>query len=163
MVAANAGSPKPRRQAYRVNFYFFTMAALPFALMMNTIVNGIAACSGWASDHIGRELAMGIAFSLQAVRPVPRLGSAQSMGFRRSLRASCSSPGARSTACSGHRRRLLRHEARDTIYGLLYRAKGIAAFLVPFGALADGGDRDLDERALHDGGTGPERGAWRRC
>src|SRR5687768_3892481 len=51
-----------------MNFVFFTMAALPFALMMNTIVNGISRPTfGWLSDHIGRERVMFIAFSLEAL------------------------------------------------------------------------------------------------
>jgi len=53
---------------YQVNFYFFTMAALPFALMMNTIVNGLSRpIFGGLSDHIGREQVMFLAFSLEAV------------------------------------------------------------------------------------------------
>ena len=52
----------------QVNLYFFTMAALPFALMMDRIMNGISRpMFGWISDHIGREKTMFIAFTLEGL------------------------------------------------------------------------------------------------
>ena len=50
-----------------VNAYFFSMAALPFALMLDRLMNGFSRpLFGWTSDHIGRELTLFIAFSLEA-------------------------------------------------------------------------------------------------
>lgn len=50
-----------------LNFYFFTMAALPMALMLDRFMNGFSRpFFGWISDHIGREKTMLIAFSLEA-------------------------------------------------------------------------------------------------
>ncbi len=45
-----------------------TLAALPFALSMNRILNGVSRpFFGWISDHLGRERTMFLAFSLEAV------------------------------------------------------------------------------------------------
>ncbi|MGN6461765.1 MAG: oxalate/formate MFS antiporter [Pseudolabrys sp.] len=50
-----------------VDVGLFSMAALPFALMADRITNGISRpLFGWISDHIGREITMFIAFSLEA-------------------------------------------------------------------------------------------------
>ena len=44
------------------------MAALPFALTLDRITNGLTRpFFGWVSDHIGREYTMLIAFSLEAL------------------------------------------------------------------------------------------------
>lgn len=51
---------------FQVNLYFFTMAALPLALMLDRIMNGISRpLFGWISDNIGREKTMVIAFTLE--------------------------------------------------------------------------------------------------
>jgi OFA family oxalate/formate antiporter-like MFS transporter len=122
---------------YQINFYFFTMAALPFALMMNTIVNGISRPTfGWLSDHIGRERVMGIAFSLEAVG-ILALG-----WFGHNPWAFVVLSGIVFFAW-GEVYSLFSATAGDTfgtknigtIYGLLYCAKGVAALLVPFGNL----------------------------
>jgi OFA family oxalate/formate antiporter-like MFS transporter len=122
---------------YQINFYFFTMAALPFALMMNTIVNGISRPTfGWLSDHIGRERVMGIAFSLEAVG-ILALG-----WFGHNPWAFVVLSGLVFFAW-GEVYSLFSATAGDTfgtknigtIYGLLYCAKGVAALLVPFGNL----------------------------
>jgi OFA family oxalate/formate antiporter-like MFS transporter len=122
---------------YQINFYFFTMAALPFALMMNTIVNGISRPTfGWLSDHIGRERVMGIAFSLEAIG-ILALG-----WFGHNPWAFVVLSGIVFFAW-GEVYSLFSATAGDTfgtknigtIYGLLYCAKGVAALLVPFGNL----------------------------
>jgi oxalate/formate antiporter len=52
----------------QVNAYFFTMAALPFALMLDRFMNGLSRpFFGWISDTIGREKTMFIAFSIEAM------------------------------------------------------------------------------------------------
>ncbi|HEV8446389.1 MAG TPA: oxalate/formate MFS antiporter [Gemmatimonadaceae bacterium] len=45
-----------------------TLAALPFALSMNRVLNGVSRpFFGWMSDHLGRERTMFMAFSLESV------------------------------------------------------------------------------------------------
>jgi len=51
-----------------VSLLGLNMAALTFALSADRLVNGICRPFwGWVSDHIGREMTMGIAFGLQAI------------------------------------------------------------------------------------------------
>ena len=120
-----------------MNFGFFTMAALPFALMMNTIVNGISRpVFGWLSDHIGREQVMFIAFSLEALG-ILALGWYGSNPWAFVVLSGIV------FFAWGEVYSLFSATAGDTfgtknigtIYGLLYCAKGIAALLVPFGNL----------------------------
>ena len=120
-----------------INFYFFTMAALPFALMMNTIVNGISRpMFGWLSDHIGRELVMGIAFSLEAVG-ILALGwyGANPWAFVVLSGIVFFAWGEVYSLFSATAGDTFGTKNIGTIYGLLYCAKGIAALLVPFGNL----------------------------
>jgi oxalate/formate antiporter len=121
----------------QVNFYFFTMAALPFALMMNTMVNGLSRpMFGWLSDHIGRELVMFIAFSLEAVGIL-------ALGWYGSNPWAFVALSGVVFFAWGEVYSLFSATAGDTfgtrhigkIYGLLYCAKGVAALLVPFGNL----------------------------
>jgi len=52
----------------QVNIFGLEMAALTFALSADRLVNGFCRPFwGWVSDHIGREITMGIAFGLQAI------------------------------------------------------------------------------------------------
>ncbi|HJU44648.1 MAG TPA: oxalate/formate MFS antiporter [Vicinamibacterales bacterium] len=120
-----------------MNFVFFTMAALPFALMMNTIVNGVSRpVFGWLSDHIGREQVMFIAFSLEALG-ILALGWYGSNPWAFVVLSGIV------FFAWGEVYSLFSATAGDTfgtknigtIYGLLYCAKGIAALLVPFGNL----------------------------
>lgn len=124
-------------RTYQINFYFFTMAALPFALMMNTIVNGISRPTfGWLSDHIGREQVMFMAFSLEAVgilalgwygsNPWAFVILSGIVFFAWGEVYSLFSATAGDTFGTKH---------IGTIYGLLYCAKGVAALLVPLGNL----------------------------
>ncbi len=120
---------------FQINFGFFTMAALPFALMMNTMVNGISRpVFGWLSDHIGRERVMFIAFSLEAVG-ILALGWYGSNPWAFVVLSGIV------FFAWGEVYSLFSATAGDTfgtknigtIYGLLYCAKGVAALLVPFG------------------------------
>jgi OFA family oxalate/formate antiporter-like MFS transporter len=120
---------------FQMNFGLFTMAALPFALMMNTIVNGISRpVFGWLSDHIGRERVMFIAFSLEAVG-ILALGWYGSNPWAFVVLSGIV------FFAWGEVYSLFSATAGDTfgtknigtIYGLLYCAKGVAALLVPFG------------------------------
>ena len=60
LVTAQAG---PMAQSWGI-----TVAALTLATSLNPVANGASRIFwGWASDRIGRELTMGIAFTLQAI------------------------------------------------------------------------------------------------
>ena len=49
-----------------VSLLGLTMAALPFALSLDRILNGLTRpFFGWVSDHLGRENTMFIAFALE--------------------------------------------------------------------------------------------------
>ena len=120
-----------------MNFGLFTMAALPFALMMNTIVNGVSRpVFGALSDRIGREQVMFIAFSLEALG-ILALGWYGSNPWAFVVLSGIV------FFAWGEVYSLFSATAGDTfgtknigtIYGLLYCAKGVAALLVPFGNL----------------------------
>ncbi len=50
-----------------VTFLFWSGAALPLALSLDRLVNGLCRPAwGWVSDHIGREKTMALAFGLEA-------------------------------------------------------------------------------------------------
>jgi OFA family oxalate/formate antiporter-like MFS transporter len=121
----------------QVDAYFFTMAALPFALMLDRIMNGISRpLFGWTSDHIGREMTMFIAFSLEG------LGVLALGWFGHNPWAFVILSGVVFLAW-GEVYSLFSATAGDTfgtkhigkIYGVLYCAKGVAALLVPMGNL----------------------------
>jgi oxalate/formate antiporter len=120
-----------------VNLYFFTMAALPFALMLDRIMNGVSRpLFGFVSDHIGRERTMCFAFSLEGLGIIA-LGT-----FGHNPWAFLILSGVVFLAW-GEVYSLFSATAGDTfgtkhvgkIYGVLYCAKGVAALLVPFGNL----------------------------
>ncbi|MFG1299887.1 oxalate/formate MFS antiporter [Xanthobacter sp. V3C-3] len=116
-----------------VNLYFFTMAALPFALMLDRILNGFSRpFFGWISDHIGREKTMFFAFAMEGIGIVA-LGT-----FGHNPWAFIILSGVVFLAW-GEVYSLFSATAADTfgskhigkIYGMLYTAKGFAALLVP--------------------------------
>ncbi|MCB1478548.1 MAG: oxalate/formate MFS antiporter [Tepidamorphaceae bacterium] len=118
-----------------VNFYFFTMAALPFALMLDRLMNGFSRpFFGWISDRIGRERTMTLAFGIEG------LGILALAHFGGNPIAFVLLSGVVFLAW-GEVYSLFSATAGDTfgtknigkIYGLLYCSKGIAALLVPFG------------------------------
>ena len=120
-----------------VNVYFFTMAALPLALMMDRVMNGVSRpLFGWVSDHIGREKTMFVAFMIEGLG-ILALGT---LGHHPVLFVLLSGV---VFLAWGEVYSLFSATAGDTfgtkhigkIYGVLYCAKGIAALLVPFGNL----------------------------
>jgi MFS transporter, OFA family, oxalate/formate antiporter len=122
---------------FQVDLYFFAMAALPFALMLDRIMNGISRpLFGWVSDHIGRERTMFIAFTLEGVGIIA-LGT-----FGHNPWVFLILSGVVFLAW-GEVYSLFSATAADTfgtkhvgkIYGVLYCAKGVAALLVPIGNL----------------------------
>lgn len=118
-----------------INLGFIVMAALPLALFLDRIMNGISRpLFGWVSDHIGRENTMFLAFMIEGlgILALSKLGSNPvwfvilsgmvflAWGEVYSL-FSATSADAFGTKHIG------------AIYGVLYCAKGVAALLVPYG------------------------------
>ena len=66
MVTSNVG---PFAKEYKVaEVLVLGMAALPLSLTLSRVTNGLTRpFFGWVSDHIGREMTMALAFSLEAV------------------------------------------------------------------------------------------------
>ena len=66
MVVSNVG---PFAREYNVaEALVFGMAALPLSLTLSRLTNGLTRpFFGWVSDHIGREMTMALAFSLECV------------------------------------------------------------------------------------------------
>ena len=122
---------------FPVNLYFFTMAALPFALMLDRVMNGLSRpLFGWISDHIGREKTMFIAFTMEGIGIIA-LGY-----FGHNPYAFLILSGVVFLAW-GEVYSLFSATAGDAfgtkhigkIYGVLYCAKGFAALFVPVGNL----------------------------
>lgn len=122
---------------FKVDLYFVTMAALPLALMLDRIMNGISRpLFGWISDHIGREMTMVIAFTLEG------LGIIALGYFGHNPWAFLILSGMVFLAW-GEVYSLFSALAGDAfgtkhigkIYGVLYCAKGIGALFVPLGNL----------------------------
>ncbi|WP_448203780.1 oxalate/formate MFS antiporter [Azospirillum sp. sgz302134] len=114
-----------------------TMAALPFALMLDRVMNGISRpLFGFVSDHIGREATMFIAFTLEGcgIIMLSRFGHDPMMFLILSGMV---------FLAWGEVYSLFSATSADTfgtkhagkIYGVLYCAKGVAALLVPLGNL----------------------------
>jgi MFS transporter, OFA family, oxalate/formate antiporter len=113
-----------------------TLAALPFALSIDRVLNGVTRpFFGWISDRLGRENTMGLAFSLEGTGILLLLLNAHNpvafvilsgvvffaWGEIYSLfPALCSD--------------LFGQQYATANYGLLYTAKGAAALLVPLSA-----------------------------
>jgi MFS family permease len=113
------------------------MAALPFALMLDRVMNGISRpLFGFISDHIGREATMFVAFTLEGVGIImlSRFGHDPMMFLILSGMV---------FLAWGEVYSLFSATSADTfgtkhagkIYGVLYCAKGVAALLVPMGNL----------------------------
>ncbi len=121
----------------KINLGFIVMAALPFALMLDRILNGFSRpFFGWISDRIGRENTMFIAFTMEG------LGIIALAHFGHDPWMFVILSGVVFLAW-GEVYSLFSATAADafgtknigSIYGTLYCAKGIAALLVPFGNL----------------------------
>ena len=122
---------------FKVDLYFVTMAALPLALMLDRVMNGISRpLFGWVSDHIGREKTMVIAFTLEGIGIIA-LGY-----FGHNPWAFLILSGVVFLAW-GEVYSLFSALAGDAfgtkhigkIYGVLYCAKGVGALFVPLGNL----------------------------
>jgi OFA family oxalate/formate antiporter-like MFS transporter len=122
---------------FEVNMYFFTMAALPLALMLDRIMNGISRpLFGWISDNIGREKTMVIAFTLEGLGII-------ALGYFGSNPWAFLFLSGLVFLAWGEVYSLFSALAGDAfgtkhigkIYGVLYTAKGIGALFVPVGNL----------------------------
>jgi MFS transporter, OFA family, oxalate/formate antiporter len=121
----------------KVDLYFFVIAALPFALLLDRIMNGISRPAfGVISDYIGRENTMFLAFTLEG------LGIIALATFGANPWAFIFLSGVVFLAW-GEVYSLFSATSGDafgtknigSIYGVLYCAKGVAALLVPVGNL----------------------------
>lgn len=122
---------------FQVDLHFFVMAALPLALMLDRIMNGISRpLFGWVSDHIGREKTMVIAFTLEGCGIIA-LGYFGSNPYAFLILSGVV------FLAWGEVYSLFSALACDAfgtkhigkIYGVLYTAKGIGALFVPVGNL----------------------------
>lgn len=122
---------------FKVDLHFFVMAALPLALMLDRIMNGISRpLFGWVSDNIGREKTMVIAFTLEGLGIIA-LGYFGSNPYAFLILSGVV------FLAWGEVYSLFSALAGDAfgtkhigkIYGVLYTAKGIGALFVPIGNL----------------------------
>jgi len=112
-----------------------TMAALPFALSLDRILNGLTRpFFGWVSDHIGRENTMFIAFGLEGVGILLLITFAHIPAlfvvFSGLVFFAWGEIYSLFPAISGD---LFGRKFATADYGLLYTAKGTASLLVPLG------------------------------
>lgn len=117
-----------------------TLAALPFALSLDRIMNGITRpFFGWVSDHIGRENTMAIAFGLEgfAILFLMTLGH-HPLWFVLMSGLTFFAWGEIFSLFPATSGDLFGQKFATTNYGLLYTAKGTASLLVPIGSLIAG-------------------------
>jgi OFA family oxalate/formate antiporter-like MFS transporter len=119
-----------------VAFMFWTFQALPLALMLDRIMNGVTRpFFGWVSDHLGRENTMFLAFGLEGIAILLLLRFAHIPVLFVALTGLTffawgevfSLFPALSTDVFGRK-------FAATNYGLLYTAKGTASLLIPLGS-----------------------------
>src|SRR6266542_1299497 len=118
-----------------VTLGWVTLAALPFALSIDRIVNGVTRPFwGWVSDHIGREQTMGLAFTLEALAIIVLIQTAGNpvlfVVFSGLTYFGWGEIYSLFPATAGD---LFGRQYATTNYGLLYTAKGTASLLVPLG------------------------------
>jgi OFA family oxalate/formate antiporter-like MFS transporter len=114
-----------------------TLAALPFALTLDRLLNGISRPAfGALSDRIGRENAMFIAFMLQAAALTTLLAVAHNpLAFVLLTGLLFFSSGEIYSLFPATSTDLFGRDHATTNYGLLYTGKGIASFIVPIGSV----------------------------
>jgi OFA family oxalate/formate antiporter-like MFS transporter len=117
-----------------VNVYFFSMAALPLALMLDRLVNGFSRpFFGWISDHIGRENTMFVAFGLEGIGilALSTLGH-NPYAFLMTSSVVFFAWGEIYSLFSAVTADTFGVKNYGKIYGLLYCSKGVGALLIPF-------------------------------
>jgi OFA family oxalate/formate antiporter-like MFS transporter len=124
-----------------VNVLGWTVLALPFALSLDRLVNGLCRPAwGWISDHIGREKTMAIAFGLEAIAIFLLVSFAHRpllfVIFSAFTFFGWGEIYSLFPALCGD---FFGRKYATTNYGFLYTAKGTASVLIPIGsALAAG-------------------------
>ena len=123
-----------------VSLFGLTMAALPFALSLDRILNGVTRpFFGWVSDHIGRENTMFIAFGLEGLGILLLITFAHVpvlfVVFSGLVFFAWGEIYSLFPATCGD---LFGRKFATTNYGLLYTAKGTASLLVPLGNVLKG-------------------------
>ncbi len=118
-----------------VSLLGLTMAALPFALSLDRILNGLTRpFFGWVSDHIGRENTMFVAFGLEGLGILLLINFAHVPAlfvvFSGLVFFAWGEIYSLFPAMCGD---LFGQKFATTNYGLLYTAKGTASLLVPLG------------------------------
>jgi OFA family oxalate/formate antiporter-like MFS transporter len=123
-----------------VSLGWITMAALPFALSLDRILNGLTRPFwGWVSDHIGRENTMFLAFGLEACAIVLLIQTASNpLLFVLFSAATFFGWGEIYSLFPATSSDLFGRRYATTNYGMLYTAKGTASLLVPVGNLVQG-------------------------
>jgi MFS transporter, OFA family, oxalate/formate antiporter len=121
----------------RVSLLGITMAALPFALSLDRILNGVTRpFFGWVSDHLGRENTMLIAFGLEGIGILLLITFAHIpvffVLFSGLVFFAWGEIYSLFPAICGD---LFGRKFATANYGLLYTAKGTASLLVPVGNL----------------------------
>jgi OFA family oxalate/formate antiporter-like MFS transporter len=120
-----------------VSMFGFTLVALPFALSLDRILNGITRpFFGWVSDHIGRENTMFIAFGLEGTAIILLLRLAHvPLYFVLLTGLTFFAWGEIYSLFPAICGDLFGRKFATTNYGALYTAKGTASLLVPIGSL----------------------------
>jgi OFA family oxalate/formate antiporter-like MFS transporter len=113
-----------------------TLAALPFAQMLDRLMGGVTRpLFGWVSDHVGREKTMAVAFALEgaALLLLVRLGH-DPVWFVVLSGVAFFGWGAAFSLFPALTGDLFGRKYATTNYGLMYTAKGTATLLVPLGS-----------------------------
>jgi MFS transporter, OFA family, oxalate/formate antiporter len=113
-----------------------TLAALPFAQMLDRVMGGVTRpLFGWVSDHVGREPTMAVAFTLEGVALLllVRLGH-DPVWFVVLSGVAFFGWGAAFSLFPALAGDMFGRRYATTNYGLLYTAKGTATLLVPLGS-----------------------------
>jgi MFS transporter, OFA family, oxalate/formate antiporter len=118
----------------KIDFGLFVMAALPFALLLDRIMNGVSRpLFGWISDHIGRENTMFIAFMMEGIGIVAlAYFGTNPWAFIILSAIVFLAWGEVYSLFSATSADAFGAKNIGSIYGVLYCAKGIAALMVPF-------------------------------
>jgi OFA family oxalate/formate antiporter-like MFS transporter len=120
-----------------VSLVGITLAALPFAMMLDRITGGVTRpIFGWVSDHVGREPTMFLAFLLEglALLLLGTMGH-DPVWFVILSGVAFFGWGAVFSLFPAITGDLFGRQYATTNYSLLYTAKGAAALLVPLGSL----------------------------
>jgi OFA family oxalate/formate antiporter-like MFS transporter len=120
-----------------VSLLGITLAALPFALSLDRVLNGLTRpFFGWVSDHCGRENTMFFAFALEGAAILLLVGYADNpMLFVLLSGLTFFAWGEIYSLFPALCGDVFGPRYASTNYGLLYTAKGTASLLVPLGGL----------------------------